>query len=47
MPLVAAAYAADQLLAPLAGRTRFSNAYRVVARKNAGGPGKDPQLSEA
>ncbi|MFB6679636.1 class I SAM-dependent methyltransferase [Streptomyces sp. NPDC056390] len=47
VPLVAAAYAADQLLAPLAGRTRFANAYRVVARKNTAGPGRDPQSTDA
>ncbi|MGW0965256.1 class I SAM-dependent methyltransferase [Streptomyces sp. NPDC002516] len=32
-PLLASASALDRLLAPLLRRTRFSNAYRVVARK--------------
>ncbi|MFI0963592.1 class I SAM-dependent methyltransferase [Streptomyces sp. NPDC021080] len=32
-PLLASAAALDRLLAPLLRRTRFSNAYRVVARK--------------
>ncbi|MEV5613952.1 class I SAM-dependent methyltransferase [Streptomyces sp. NPDC052225] len=33
-PAFVAAYAADQLLAPLVSRTRFSNAYRVIARRD-------------
>ena len=33
-PLLAAAAFADRLLAPLVSRTRFSNAYRVIARRN-------------
>lgn len=33
-PLLAAAALADRLLAPLVSRTRFSNAYRVVARRH-------------
>ncbi|MEV3853486.1 class I SAM-dependent methyltransferase [Streptomyces sp. NPDC050095] len=33
-PAFVAAYAADQLLAPLVSRTSFSNAYRVIARRN-------------
>ncbi|MFJ4712178.1 class I SAM-dependent methyltransferase [Streptomyces sp. NPDC088785] len=33
-PAVGAAHAADRLLAPLAGRTGLSNAYRVLARRN-------------
>ncbi|GHJ38129.1 class I SAM-dependent methyltransferase [Streptomyces sp. TS71-3] len=32
-PAVATAHAADRLLAPLARRTRFANAYRIIARK--------------
>ncbi|MEU6768702.1 class I SAM-dependent methyltransferase [Streptomyces sp. NPDC046853] len=32
-PLLAAAALADRLLAPLVSRTRFSNAYRVIARR--------------
>ncbi|MFJ8597931.1 class I SAM-dependent methyltransferase [Streptomyces shenzhenensis] len=35
-PLVAAATAVDRGLAPLLRRTRFSNAYRVIARKETG-----------
>ncbi|MEY9990772.1 SAM-dependent methyltransferase [Streptomyces sp. V4I8] len=34
-PLVAAAWALDHLLAPALRRTRLSNAYRVIARKEA------------
>ncbi|MFE6163630.1 class I SAM-dependent methyltransferase [Streptomyces sp. NPDC056486] len=33
-PLLAAAALADRILAPLVSRTRFANAYRVVARRN-------------
>ncbi|OAH10045.1 class I SAM-dependent methyltransferase [Streptomyces jeddahensis] len=33
-PVVGAARAADRLLAPLTRRTRFANAYRVIARRN-------------
>lgn len=33
-PLLAAAALADRILAPLISRTRFSNAYRVIARRN-------------
>ncbi|MGV9939256.1 class I SAM-dependent methyltransferase [Streptomyces sp. NPDC003401] len=33
-PLVAAAHALDHLLAPLLRHTRFSNTYRVIARRN-------------
>ncbi|MFI7386805.1 class I SAM-dependent methyltransferase [Streptomyces sp. NPDC049813] len=33
-PAFVACYAADRLLAPLVSRTRFSNAYRVIARRN-------------
>ncbi|MGW5862639.1 class I SAM-dependent methyltransferase [Streptomyces sp. NPDC055239] len=33
-PLLAAAALADRLLAPLISRTRFSNAFRVIARRN-------------
>jgi SAM-dependent methyltransferase len=36
-PLVGAARAADHLVAPLTSRTRFANAYRVVARRNEDG----------
>ncbi|MGW1022368.1 methyltransferase domain-containing protein [Streptomyces sp. NPDC002577] len=36
-PLVGAARAADHVLAPLASRTRFANAYRVIARRNEDG----------
>lgn len=35
-PLVAAATVLDHALAPLLRRTRFSNAYRVIARKDTG-----------
>ncbi|MEU9140363.1 class I SAM-dependent methyltransferase [Streptomyces sp. NPDC048404] len=35
VPLLASAVALDRLSAPLLRRTRFSNAYRVVARKEA------------
>ncbi|MEU6535973.1 class I SAM-dependent methyltransferase [Streptomyces sp. NPDC047000] len=38
-PLVLAAAAVDHTLAPLLRRTRFSNAYRVVARKAPAGDG--------
>ncbi|MER5253645.1 MULTISPECIES: class I SAM-dependent methyltransferase [unclassified Streptomyces] len=34
VPLLAAAALADRLIAPVVSRTRFSNAYRVVARRN-------------
>ncbi|MCX3061438.1 class I SAM-dependent methyltransferase [Streptomyces beihaiensis] len=37
-PLVGAAQAADRALAPLARRTRFANAYRVIARRDADRP---------
>ena len=37
-PAVAAARAADHLLAPLARRTRFANAYRIIARTEGTGP---------
>lgn len=33
-PAFVAAHTADRLLAPLVSRTRFANAYRVVARRN-------------
>ncbi|GAA2313095.1 class I SAM-dependent methyltransferase [Streptomyces kunmingensis] len=33
-PAFVACYAADRLLAPLVSRTRFSNAYRIIARRN-------------
>ncbi|MFG2499317.1 class I SAM-dependent methyltransferase [Streptomyces sp. NPDC048441] len=33
-PLLAAAALADRLLAPVVSRTRFSNAHRVIARRN-------------
>jgi SAM-dependent methyltransferase len=33
-PLLIAASLADRLLAPLVSRTRFANAYRVIARRN-------------
>ncbi|MEV1018738.1 class I SAM-dependent methyltransferase [Streptomyces sp. NPDC050264] len=33
-PAFVACYTADQMLAPLLSRTRFSNAYRVIARRN-------------
>ncbi|MFJ9036228.1 class I SAM-dependent methyltransferase [Streptomyces sp. NPDC102406] len=33
-PAFAACQGADRLLAPLAGRTRFSNTYRIIARRN-------------
>ncbi|WP_394434806.1 class I SAM-dependent methyltransferase [Streptomyces sp. SGAir0957] len=33
-PAFVACYAADLLLAPLVSRTRFSNAYRIIARRN-------------
>lgn len=33
-PFLLAAWAADQLLAPLVRRSRLSNAYRVIARRN-------------
>ncbi len=36
-PAVAAARAADHLLAPAARRTRFANAYRIIARREADG----------
>ncbi|MFI9723349.1 methyltransferase domain-containing protein [Streptomyces sp. NPDC052396] len=35
VPLIAGVYGLDQLLAPLLSRTRFSNAYRIVARSGA------------
>jgi SAM-dependent methyltransferase len=34
-PLIASASVLDQALAPLLRRTRFSNAYRIIARRNA------------
>ncbi|MGW6020755.1 class I SAM-dependent methyltransferase [Streptomyces sp. NPDC055099] len=34
VPLLAAAALADRLLAPVVSRTRFSNAYRIIARRN-------------
>ncbi|MEU4995187.1 class I SAM-dependent methyltransferase [Streptomyces sp. NPDC021622] len=34
IPLLAAAALADRLLAPVVSRTRFSNAYRIIARRN-------------
>ncbi|MGW5732130.1 MULTISPECIES: class I SAM-dependent methyltransferase [Streptomyces] len=34
VPLLAAAALADRALAPLVSRTRFANAYRVIARRN-------------
>ncbi|MFD0441025.1 class I SAM-dependent methyltransferase [Streptomyces chartreusis] len=37
-PLVAAAWTLDHLLAPLLRATRYSNAYRVIARKEAPEP---------
>lgn len=37
-PLVAVAWALDHLLAPVLSRTPFSNAYRVVARKEPAAP---------
>lgn len=37
-PLVAVAWALDHLLAPALRRTRFSNAYRVIARKEPAPP---------
>ncbi|MET9495530.1 class I SAM-dependent methyltransferase [Streptomyces sp. NPDC006552] len=33
-PAFVACHAADRLLAPLVSRTRFSNAYRIIARRN-------------
>lgn len=35
VPLLAAAALADRILAPLVSRTRFSNAYQVIARRDA------------
>lgn len=35
VPLLAGVYGLEQLLGPLLGRTRFSNAYRIVARSTA------------
>ncbi|MGN9822021.1 class I SAM-dependent methyltransferase [Streptomyces sp. SD11] len=37
-PLLASAFVLDHALAPLLRRTRFSNAYRIIARKNPGRP---------
>lgn len=37
-PLLAAARATDHTLAPILRRTRFSNTYRVIARKDASAP---------
>ena len=41
-PLVLAAVAVDHVLAPLARRTRFSNTYRVIARKGTAGDDPPP-----
>ncbi|MEU9879566.1 class I SAM-dependent methyltransferase [Streptomyces phaeochromogenes] len=41
-PLLASAFALDHVLAPLLRRTRFSNAYRIIARKTAGRPSLRP-----
>ncbi|MFC7303045.1 class I SAM-dependent methyltransferase [Streptomyces monticola] len=38
LPLILLAYGADLALAPLVRRTRFSNAYRVIARRDPDGP---------
>ncbi|MEV2249149.1 class I SAM-dependent methyltransferase [Streptomyces sp. NPDC050147] len=35
VPLLAAAALADRILAPLVSRTRLSNAYRIIARRDA------------
>ncbi|MEU9188701.1 class I SAM-dependent methyltransferase [Streptomyces sp. NPDC048484] len=37
-PLLASAFVLDHALAPLLRRTRFSNAYRIIARKNTREP---------
>ncbi|TLS39928.1 class I SAM-dependent methyltransferase [Streptomyces montanus] len=37
-PLLASTLALDHALAPLLRRTRFSNAYRIIARRNAQAP---------
>ncbi|MER6138121.1 class I SAM-dependent methyltransferase [Streptomyces sp. NPDC001815] len=41
-PLLASALVLDHALAPLLRRTRFSNAYRIIARKNAREPSRRP-----
>ena len=44
-PLLASAFVLDHALAPLLRRTRFSNAYRIIARKTGGRPSHRPSAT--